>query len=122
MTPEYLERLRISLRGAPALARARQRKREAKGNPTVLVTVTAEDLWEMAARQNACCALTGLPFWSDQSGSSYGPTIPSLDRINSGGDYSVDNLRITLLGVNSLRGCGTDADMYRIARALVDRQ
>ncbi len=45
--------------------------------------------------------------------------MPSLDRIDPHGPYSADNVRIVLLGINGLRGCGTDADMYRIARALI---
>jgi hypothetical protein len=29
---------------------------------------------------------------------------------------------VTLLGVNAGRGCGTDADLYRIAKAIVARK
>ena len=34
----------------------------------------------------------------------------SLDRINPAGDYSRENLRVVLLGINGLRGRGSDAD------------
>jgi hypothetical protein len=65
--------------------------------------------------------LTGLEFWTDDGG-SYGPTCPSIDRINPKGDYTDPNTRITLLGVNSLRGEGSDEDMYRIAEALIQHR
>ncbi|MEM5296936.1 hypothetical protein VSR82_21720 [Burkholderia sp. JPY481] len=67
------------------------------------------------------CAVTGLPFYVDEAEKSFGPSRPSLDRIEVGGPYSADNLRVVLLGVNALRGCGSDADMVRIARAIVGR-
>jgi hypothetical protein len=48
----------------------------------------------------------------------FGPTMPSLDGIDCDGAYSDDNLRVVLLGVNILRGRGSEADMYRMAQAL----
>jgi len=69
---------------------------------------------------NYCCALTGLPFWTDDA-DRFGPTMPSLDRIDCDGDYSDANVRVVLLGVNSLRGRGSETDMFRIAEALTAR-
>lgn len=72
-------------------------------------------------QHNYCCAVTGLQFWQDDAEKSYRPTSPSIDRLNPIGDYTAENTRIVLYGVNSLRGCGSDADMMRIAQAIVRR-
>jgi hypothetical protein len=85
------------------------------------VTVTLEQLMEKLSANDYRCALTRLEFYSD-SGGSYGPTRPSIDRIVPKGDYSSENTRVVLLGVNGLRGEGSDADMYRIAEALCRRR
>jgi hypothetical protein len=103
--------------GAIAGARRRQEGRKVP----VAVTVTIGELMAKLAAQNFSCAITGLPFYVDDATKSFGPSRPSLDRIKVGGDYSAENLRIVLLGVNSLRGCGSDADMLRMARAIVNR-
>lgn len=110
----YKARLRTSVRGAIAFARRRQ---AIKASP-VTVDLTLEQGMELLRRQGYRCALTKLPFWSD-SADRFGPTLPSLDRINPDGPYSASNIRIVLLGVNGLRGRGTDQDMYRIAHALL---
>lgn len=110
-------RLRASMRGAINFAARRQAVKAAKGRPVVKVTVTVEQLMQKLRQNNYCCALTGLPFWTDDA-DRFGPTMPSLDRINCDGDYSDRNVRVVLLGVNSLRGRGSDADMYRVAKAL----
>jgi hypothetical protein len=65
-----------------------------------------------------CCALSGLPFWSGDGG-TYGPTIPTLGRLNNDRDCSDENIRIVCLDFNSLRGRGSDDQMYRMAKALV---
>jgi hypothetical protein len=72
------------------------------------------------AAQDYRCAISGLPFYVDDA-DRFGPACPSLDRIDQDGDYSDANLRIVYLGINSLRGRGSDADVLRIARAIVGR-
>ena len=113
-------RLRASMRGAINFAIRRQAIKAAKGRNTVNVTVTVEQLMTKLRNSNYCCALTGLPFWTDDA-DRFGPTMPSLDRIDCDGDYSDANVRVVLLGVNSLRGRGSETDMFRIAEALTAR-
>lgn len=117
----YIARLRRSMAGAINLARRRQALRAAQGRPAVAVTVTLEELMAKLGENGYRCAVTGLPFYEDEAAGSFGPSRPSLDRIETGGDYSAGNVRVVYLGVNSLRGCGSDADMLRIARAIVKR-
>jgi hypothetical protein len=118
----YIDALRKSMARAIALARRRQAERAAQGKPAAAVTVTVEELMAKLAENGYRCAVTGLPFYVDDAVGSFGPSRPSLDRIEVGGDYSARNVRVVYLGVNSLRGCGSDADMRRIARAIVDRE
>jgi hypothetical protein len=110
----YRARLRISMRGAIRFA---QRRQALKATP-VKVDLTLEQAMEILRKQDFRCALSRLRFWTDGA-DRFGPSLPSIDRIDPNGPYSAHNVRIVLLGVNSLRGRGTDADMYRIARALV---
>ena len=117
LDPAYRDRLRTSMRGAIDFARRRQAKRLAAGKPAAAVTLTLPEVMGVLHDQGYCCALTRLPFYS-LSGASYGPSRPSIDRIEHAGPYALGNVRVVLLGVNSLRGTGTDADMYVIARAL----
>ncbi|MGF6538914.1 hypothetical protein [Paraburkholderia youngii] len=117
---EYIRHLRVSMRGAIGLARARQAKRAAEGKRAVAVTVTVAELMTKLAAQDYRCAISGLPFYVDDA-DRFGPACPSLDRIDQDGDYSDANLRIVYLGINSLRGRGSDADVFRIARAIVGR-
>ncbi len=102
------------MRGAIGLARRRQAK---KANPAV-VEVTLDEIMEILRRQNYRCAITGLPFWCG-SAAAYGPTIPSIDRMHASDGYTRGNVRVVLLGVNGLRGSGSDDDMLMIARAVV---
>jgi hypothetical protein len=113
----YLHRLRISMRGAIDFAGRRQAKRQQLGKVAVAVTLTLDEAMGLLREQDYRCALTRLRFYS-LSGGSYGPSRPSIDRVQHAGPYSMGNLRIVLLGVNSLRGTGIDSDMYTVARAL----
>ena len=113
----YRDRLRTSMRGAIAFAQRRQAKRLVAGKPAAAVTLTLSEIMGVLHDQRYRCALTGLAFYS-LSGESYGPSRPSIDRIEHAGPYTLGNVRVVMLGVNSLRGTGTDADMYVIARAL----
>lgn len=113
----YVNRLRVSMRGAIDFARRRQATRLSKGKSAVEVTLTLEEAVSILRDQDYRCALTRMRFYS-LSGDSYGPSRPSLDRIEHSGPYSLGNIRVVFLGVNSLRGTGTDRDMYEIARAL----
>ena len=63
---------------------------------------------------NRGCAVTGLPFRFG----SLSPFSPSVDRIDQTKGYTEDNCRMVLFAVNSLRGSGSDADMYLIAEKI----
>src|SRR5690348_2224379 len=104
----YRAKLTQSMRGAIRFAQRRQAAKAVKGYLTVAVSVTLDQLMEKLRADDYRCALTGLEFYVDDGG-SYGPTRPSIDRINPKGPYSNKNTRVVLLGVNGLRGEGSDA-------------
>lgn len=117
-SPDYLARLRSSMRRAIGDAKIREQNKAAKGGRSAAVTITLDRVMAKLAVNNYCCALTGLEFWLDEA-DRYGPNMPSIDRIDPDGEYSDANVRVVLYGVNGLRGRGSDADIYRIAAALI---
>jgi hypothetical protein len=93
------------------------KRRANKSNvPYNLTSAWAKSVW------NGRCALTDLEFREaglsvPHSGSS--PFSPSIDRIISSEGYVIGNCRFILLGINALRGSGSDDEMFLIAKALI---
>ena len=110
--PEYINRLRISMRGAINLVRRRQAEKDRPAR----VNLTVDQLMLVLEIQDYRCAIARQPFYTCDN--SYGPTIPTIDRINPYGDYELGNVRIVMLGVTGLKGCGTDAEMYALIEAV----
>jgi hypothetical protein len=114
---EYHRRVRASVRDLHNIKMDLAKKPEL----LALSTLTPDEAEAIVERQGYRCALTGLQFWSGTAG-SHKPRRPSKDRINPEGPYTAKNVRIVLYGVNALRGSGTDAEMYEIAKALLDHR
>lgn len=65
------------------------------------------------------CAVTHIDF---QFGSQlHSPFSPSIDRIDAEKGYTKDNCRFVLFAVNSFKGKGSDADIFTIAKAIVEK-
>jgi len=86
-------------RNVIALAKQRQ---EMRGDDGVAVTMTSDGLMAKLHAANYRCALSGVEFTQDSFG-RFGPTIPSVDRIDLDGPYSDSNTRVVCRSVNSLR-------------------
>jgi hypothetical protein len=100
------------------LATRRQAKARTRGKSWVAVTVTVSQLIRKLRVYDDRCALTGRPFWTDPV--AFGPSSPSLDRIDPHGPYSDENTRIIRLGINGLKGAGeAPEEMYADAAALL---
>lgn len=93
-----------------AQAKTRARKRG------LVCDLTVE--WAQA-RWTGRCELTGIAF---QVGKGQGPFSPSIDRRDRSRGYTTKNSRFILLGINMLKHVGTDAQMFRLARAIVESQ
>lgn len=68
------------------------------------------------------CELTGIPFRTDERGNGPKTFAASIDQIEPRKGYTPDNCRFVLWAVNALKHDGTDADMYLIAAALLDKK
>lgn len=69
---------------------------------------------------NGVCAISGLPFRVDESGSpGPKPFSPTIDRIDPTKGYTPENSRFVLSCVNNFRGTMGDADMLIVAAAIL---
>lgn len=64
------------------------------------VSVTLQEIWELYEKQDRKCALTGLPICFDKNN---GETTASLDRIDSSGGYTIDNIQWVHKDVNKMK-------------------
>ena len=95
---------------------ARGRGRQ-KGIP---VTVTMS--WICQRLRAGVCEATGLPFRYSGEIGVRGNFSPSLDRISSAEGYTTFNCQVVIWAYNAAKGAGTDADVLRMAEALVRRK
>lgn len=65
------------------------------------------------------CEVTGLPF--DLVPDGHKPWVPSLDRTDSSKGYTMDNVRVVVWLYNAAKNNATDADVERLAGALMNR-
>jgi hypothetical protein len=70
-------------------------KRGARERRNMEFSITIEDAWKQFQKQNGLCALTGLPIILDRNNTKTGRLImtASLDRIDSGKGYIVNNIQ-----------------------------
>ena len=104
-------------RSAISCAKKRQAERGERG---VAVTMTSDGLMAKLRAASFRCVLSGAEFHND-GGGRFGPTIPTVERIDPDGPYSDDNIRVVCLGVDA---CADVArwTMYRLARGLLENQ
>ena len=63
--------------------------------------LTFEDIRLLAIRSNGECELSGIPFsYGKEKTQHRSPYAPSLDRIDSGGNYTFNNCRFVCTAVN----------------------
>ena len=79
-------------------------------------TITED--WIASVLNLGVCQVTGIPFeWS--SGKGRQPFSPSLDQICPGKGYTPENTRIVIWMYNAAKNVFTDADVLKMAYALV---
>jgi hypothetical protein len=66
--------------------------------------LTVEQLLSLHDRQGGLCALTGVPMTCTLVRGQPCFTNASLDRIEPGGAYTIDNIRLVCVGINRFRG------------------
>lgn len=75
------------------------------------------DIETLRLRWTGKCEITGLPFVVAKG--HQGIYSPSIDRIDPALGYVDGNCRFILASINWFKSSGTDADVLRIARAIV---
>lgn len=65
--------------------------------------LTVADLVKILEEQNGLCALSGVTL-TRITGHGNISTNASIDRINAGGPYTIDNIRLVCSCINSFRG------------------
>lgn len=83
-------------------------------------TITAEQLAELL--EPMVCSVTGisLEMYTDDHASLKNPWAPSVDRIDCNKGYTPDNVRVVCWLYNHMRGDYSDADVLKVAKAMVE--
>lgn len=101
---------------AGALVRGAKNRAKTKGIP---FSLTRKWVFEKFA---SGCEMTGIPFDLETKGRVWiNPWGPSLDRIDPDGPYSPENTRVVCWAYNLAKCRWTDADVVKMAEALVQK-
>ena len=113
--PEWLRKYRATPQGcaiqmiAVAKANARAASREFR--------ITIDDI--LPALERRVCQRSGIPFSFPDGKSGTRAFTPSLDRIDNSKGYIPGNVQVVLWMYNRAKGRDRDADVLRMAKALV---
>ena len=75
-----------------------------RGEKQRSTSVATDELLALHERQGGLCALTGVPMTCLLVRGQPCFTNASLDRIEPGGAYTIDNIRLVCVGINRFRG------------------
>lgn len=104
----------LSARPWNYLLTSRRSEAQRKNIPFTLTQEWASKRW------TGCCEMSGIAFRVHGKKGPH-PFSPSIDQIIIGKGYTPENSRFVLLGINALKGVGTDADVVEIVRAIYER-
>ena len=82
-------------------------------------TINKDDLIALYEKQNHKCALSGIEMTTIK-GSGKFPSNASVDRIDPGKDYSLDNIRLVCNHVNMMRSNLSDEDLLYYCKAIIE--
>jgi len=83
--------------------------------------LTAEDMWNLALKQNKKCALTDTPLIFIRSPKYRKESNASLDRIDSSKGYTVDNIQWVIKDVNVAKQSMSQEKFINICRSVVNK-
>lgn len=81
--------------------------------------INKDDLIALYEKQNHKCALSGIEMTTIK-GSGKFPSNASVDRIDPGKDYSLDNIRLVCNHVNMMRSNLSDEDLLYYCKAIIE--
>lgn len=79
----------------------------------IMVLIDKDDLLGRCLEQNNRCAITGIPMTFEMDGVFNKRTQASVDRIDSTGNYSVNNIQIVCNVVNLMKQDMNTAEFMR---------
>lgn len=82
-------------------------------------TINKDDLIALYEKQNHKCALSGIEMTTIK-GSGKFPSNASVDRIDPGKNYSLDNIRLVCNHVNMMRSNLSDEDLLYYCKAIIE--
>lgn len=82
-------------------------------------TITKEDLLDLYEKQNHKCALSGIEMTTIKEKGRL-PNNASVDRINPGKDYSIDNIRLVCNHVNMMRSDLSDEELIKYCKLILE--
>lgn len=82
-------------------------------------TINKDDLIALYEKQNHKCALSGIEMTTIK-GSGKFPSNASVDRIDPGKDYSLDNIRLVCNHVNMMRSNLSDENLLYYCKAIIE--
>jgi hypothetical protein len=85
------------------------------------VEISSQDIWDQWVLQNGKCALTGWPLTLKSKARDYRATA-SLDRIDSDGPYTRDNIQWVHKDVNRLKNNFNETRFFELCRAVADHK
>lgn len=86
---------------------------------TYKLTITMEQAWQLFEKQEYRCALSGLPLSFPKDRNPHGGTA-SLDRINSDGNYTLDNVQWVHKDINRLKNAFNQDYFIELCKAIVN--
>jgi hypothetical protein len=102
--------IELCIRRALPAAKHRAKKRG------MAFDLTEEWVREQMQRQDFKCALTGIPFLTDEEGYRVRAYAPSLDRIDNAWGYTTDNVRIVVFAINLMLSDWGEEVFHRVAK------
>ncbi len=81
------------------------------------LTISLEEICEMYVRQNGICAISGIPM-THSTGLGRCYTNISIDRLDPGGPYVIENVRLVCLAVNLMRLDMKDEELLSWCRSI----
>jgi hypothetical protein len=84
-------------------------------------TISVKDMWDVFLKQNRKCALSGQDLFFSPRQVNGKETNASLDRIDSLGGYTTDNIQWVTKNINMAKHCSTQQEFINICRLVVKK-
>lgn len=86
------------------------------------ITFDLDEAWILERWRAGCCEATGIPFDEANGKIHHRPWGFSIDRNDQTKGYTKDNCKAVVWAYNRAKGTGTDADVVRLAKALLQKE